>query len=137
MDKPYPKDETFNRCGALTTAGTPCRRATIRGGTRCTLHGGASPQARRVAEEALAIARVPAARVLQMIIEDWMADYCETCGRPQGNPGPVIRAATAVLDRAGLHPSMSLDVARAPDVPEFERWTATSSLTTCVDYSRR
>lgn len=104
-----------NTCGALTSSGTPCRRYTIRGGTRCTLHGGGSPEARRVAEEMLAVARVPAARVLLRLIEDWEADRCETCGRPSGDPGPIIRAATVVLDRAGLHPSMSVQVTRERD----------------------
>lgn len=104
-----------NTCGALTSSGTPCRRYTIRGGTRCTLHGGGSPEARRVAEEMLAVARVPAARVLLRLIEDWEADRCQTCGRPSGDPGPIIRAATVVLDRAGLHPSMSVHVTREPE----------------------
>jgi hypothetical protein len=30
------------RCGARTRAGTPCKRAAVRGGTRCPLHGGRS-----------------------------------------------------------------------------------------------
>lgn len=104
-----------NQCGALTANGTPCKRYTIRGGTRCTLHGGGSPEAKRVAEEMLAVARVPAARVLLQIIEDWEADRCGVCGRPSGDAGPVIRAAMAVLDRAGMHPSMSVQVSREPD----------------------
>lgn len=111
------------KCGALTSGGTPCKRATIRGGTRCTLHGGGSPEARRVAEEMLAIARVPAARVLLQIIEDWTADRCETCGRPHGDPGPVIRAATAVLDRTGLGPNATVTLERAQE-PEGEHWAS-------------
>jgi hypothetical protein len=68
----------------------------------------------------LAVARVPAARVLLRIIEDFEADRCETCGRPLGDAGPVIRAATAVLDRAGLHPSMTVHVSRGIQETGFE-----------------
>jgi hypothetical protein len=35
------------RCGALTRAGAPCQRPTIRGRGRCRLHGGLSPGAPR------------------------------------------------------------------------------------------
>ena len=96
-------------CGAQTGDGTPCRRYTIRGGTRCSIHGGASPQARRVAEEMLAIARLPAARALLQVIEDWNATKCETCGHPTGDAKYVINAAKAVLDRSGLPVSVRLE----------------------------
>lgn len=109
-----------NPCGAMTSGGTPCKRAVIPGGTVCTLHGGGTAQARRVAAEMLAVARVPAARVLLQIIEDWTAEQCPTCGRSRGDPGPVIRAATAVLDRTGLGPNVSVSVERGP---ESAPWT--------------
>lgn len=122
-------NEPSIRCGALTGNGKRCRRFPIRGGTRCTLHGGGSPQARRVAEEMLAIARVPAARALLQVIEDWSADTCDVCGRPHGDPSPVIRAATAVLDRTGFHPSMALEVSRAePRAPSWARWLTNDQL---------
>jgi hypothetical protein len=35
------------RCGAKTRAGTPCQRPTLRGRSRCRLHGGLSPGAPR------------------------------------------------------------------------------------------
>jgi len=38
------------RCGALTRAGTACKRPVIRGRSRCRLHGGLSPGAPRGAE---------------------------------------------------------------------------------------
>lgn len=116
-DETYPMEPTVltNTCGALTSSGTPCRRYTIRGGTRCTLHGGGSPEARRKAEEMLAIARLPAARVLARIIDDYEADKCAACGRPTGDVTPVIRAAFGVLDRTGLHPSMGVQLGRAED----------------------
>jgi hypothetical protein len=39
-----------SRCGASTRAGTPCRRAPIRGRKRCRLHGGFSPSVPRGTE---------------------------------------------------------------------------------------
>jgi hypothetical protein len=41
------------RCLAKNREGQPCQRWSIRGGTRCTNHGGGSPQARRKAAENL------------------------------------------------------------------------------------
>jgi glucans biosynthesis protein len=35
------------KCGAKTSAGSPCRRPPVRGRTRCRLHGGLSPGAPR------------------------------------------------------------------------------------------
>lgn len=97
-------------CGATTGNGTPCRRPTIRGGTRCTLHGLGTPQARRVAEEMLARLRVPAIETLYQIIEAYRASACTACGRSAMDPGPVIRAAISVLDRTGLGPNTTVTV---------------------------
>jgi hypothetical protein len=91
-------------CGATTTAGTPCRRACAPGLTRCNLHGGKSPQAIAAAQRYLAFGRDLAAEFLYNLIEQAMQDRCEVCGRGGGDPSPVIRAATVVLDRAGLPP---------------------------------
>lgn len=43
-------------CGARTRNGGTCRRPPVPGGTRCRLHGGASPQAQAKAQERLAVA---------------------------------------------------------------------------------
>lgn len=40
-------------CGAKGRSGQPCRKPPLLGGVRCRLHGGASPQALRRAEETL------------------------------------------------------------------------------------
>lgn len=59
------RDPTEHRlCGAKTRGGKPCRRPCLLGGVRCRLHGGASPQALRKAEETLAEWR--ARRVAQL-----------------------------------------------------------------------
>lgn len=38
-------------CGAKTRSGAPCRKPPIRGGARCRMHGGASPQAMAAAAQ--------------------------------------------------------------------------------------
>jgi|GEM_PF-1694086 len=55
-------------CGALTRDGDPCRNPPMSGSTRCRMHGGASPQARRKAalriaqDEAISLGRARGAR---------------------------------------------------------------------------
>jgi hypothetical protein len=105
----------YKRCGALTTAGTRCGRRPYPGGTRCNLHGGASPQAKAVAARTLAIARDYAAEVLQSVLADYLAETCPVCGRPSGDPRNVIRAAVAVLDRTGLHKTVAVQI--ESDIP--------------------
>jgi hypothetical protein len=117
-------------CGATNRDGTACKRAPIRGGTRCTLHGGNSPLARMKASEALAAAAWPAAEVLFEIIERWKERVCPTCGLPKGDPTAVIRAAQVVLDRTGFHPSMTLEVAQGSTsrVHEYMAWVPQEQL---------
>ena len=44
MKRPEPEGlRNAPRCGAKTRAGTPCRKAALKGKTRCRLHGGRSP----------------------------------------------------------------------------------------------
>lgn len=51
-DTPEPR-EGPRRCGAKNRQGEPCSKFPLAGGTRCVLHGGGSPQARRKAAENL------------------------------------------------------------------------------------
>jgi hypothetical protein len=44
-------------CTATTTAGHPCRKAAIAGGTVCATHGGTAPQVRNAAAIRVAVAR--------------------------------------------------------------------------------
>jgi hypothetical protein len=59
-----------------------------------------------------------AAEYLYNLIEQAMQDRCEVCGRGGGDPAPVIRAATVVLDRSGLNPSITMKHVREPAVEE-------------------
>lgn len=52
----------MTHCGATTRSGGPCKRAPLVGGSRCRLHGGASPQARRAAQ-----VRVVEAKAARMV----------------------------------------------------------------------
>jgi hypothetical protein len=101
------------------------------GFTRCRLHGGDSPLARQAAQETLAAAALPAAAVLFDILDQWRRTKCPVCGMPTGDPSPVIRAATAVLDRTGLGPSASLSVSSPGQEPRdyaYMRWLTDAEL---------
>lgn len=90
-------DGSIPRCGALTVDGTPCARPPMKGQRRCHRHGGASPQARAVAQRRLAMAADYAIERLADVLED-----------PKASSADVIRAAVAVMDRAGYSPSLLL-----------------------------
>lgn len=103
-------NEVARTCGAMGRSGYPCRRRVAPGFTRCVLHGGATPLARQAASEALARAALPAAEAMFDIIDRYHREVCPTCGLPNGDPGPVIRAAQIVLDRTGFGPAGTLAV---------------------------
>src|SRR5690606_6561634 len=112
---PPPPRPTY--CGARTREGDSCRRAPVRGTNRCSLHGGNAPQVKRRVMETMAAAALPAAEFLLDLIERWRANVCETCGLPKGDPNPVIKAATAVLDRTGFGSSAKLNVHHSLEEP--------------------
>jgi hypothetical protein len=113
-------------CGAKTRAGHPCLNAPLTGGTRCRMHGGATPRARdaarrRVAEqEATAAARVllraaapvdnPLAAILQLAGEAlaWLEALREQAQArldagdlvSVGENGESVRAEVALYERA-------------------------------------
>jgi hypothetical protein len=53
------------------------------------------------------------------IIAQWQRTTCPTCGMPNGDPSPVIRAAQIVLDRTGFGPSAHLSLQQQPPPPEY------------------
>ena len=91
-------------CGAKTSAGTPCRRRPIKGGTRCVLHGGGSPIAREAAERRLLYGvSLALDRLLDALSEHEHDGPCALCGcNPSSRDPNTLRAAIALLDRSGF-----------------------------------
>ena len=87
------------QCAARRQDGNPCGMAPIRGAAVCKMHGGAAPQVRRKAQERLALAAEDAASVLIHMMQD-----------PDLSAADQYRAATAVLDRAGIRSGSELAV---------------------------
>jgi hypothetical protein len=107
------------------------------GATVCRDHGGRSPQSQRAAKDRLAAAADPKIgeliEISDLTFARWRSETCQTCGFPKGDPTPVIRSITAVLDRAGFGPSAKLDV-RHEDAgpswnPTFAQWMPNWQLT--------
>ena len=97
-------------CGAKTSAGTPCRRRPMKGGTKCVLHGGGSPLARQAAERRLLYGvSLALDRLIDAVSEHEHEGPCELCGcSPLARDPVVIRAALGVLDRSGYGPNLTL-----------------------------
>jgi hypothetical protein len=108
------------KCGKRTRDGHTCGNWCIPGTTVCHLHGGRSPQVERAGKEYLAALAYPVLGHLHelevTVYQQWQSETCPTCGYPKGDPMPVIRAITAVLDRAGFGPSAKLDVRATAEV---------------------
>ena len=95
MDGAHLMEEVMKKrqCSATSKrSGTRCRRPPIRGGSVCSMHGGAAPQVRLAAGERLAALVEPAIDALKVAID---------CG----DTNAAIRAAQLVLDRTGFHPT--------------------------------
>ena len=78
--------------------GEQCKRAPIAGGTVCVVHGGSAPAAKLAAQRRLISMIDPAMTALLRAVEE-----CEEWPTK-------VRAAIAVLDRAGFGPTASLRV---------------------------
>ena len=103
-------------CGAKTAAGNPCRRSPIRGGSRCVLHGGASPLARQEAERRLLLGVSLSLDRLLDALEEHDHPPCDHCGCSPGRADPtVLRAAIALLDRSGFGPGIRLQHSNEED----------------------
>ena len=122
------------RCTATTRSGEQCWRQPIRGGHVCTLHGGATPQAQKAARTTLIAMVEPIIETFQEILDNWHSVACTGCGhvdergvkcvgcgKPTGDPMPVIRIGQLVLDRAGFHPTLTVQHEEAPN--EFDHLT--------------
>ncbi len=111
----------MSACGAATRSGGPCKRSAMAGGSRCRLHGGASPQARqraqlRLAErqalavlerEGIAPLTDPLAALQQLAgealeLKRYFADRLAALEqlRYEGRAGEQLRAEVALFERA-------------------------------------
>lgn len=108
---PHERKAPESTCGAKTSSGSPCRKPPMQGATRCRLHGGASPNSLDAARRRLLAAADPAAaRLVDMatntdkvkvkkVDKDGAVHEVEV---PRYDDRVQLRAAEAVLDRAGL-----------------------------------
>jgi hypothetical protein len=87
------------RCKAMSKqTGERCKKLAIPGGTVCVVHGGSAPAAKMAAQRRLIAMIDPAMTALLRAIRE--CDEWPT----------KVRAAIAVLDRAGFGPTQSLRV---------------------------
>lgn len=119
-------NELTRQCRATGRNGLPCRRYVAPGFTRCNLHGGHTPLARQAAAEALARAALPGAEALFDIIDRYHRETCPTCGYPNGDPAPVIKAAFGVLDRTGFGPSATVQLTPTPEAELLGKFSGMS-----------
>lgn len=99
--------------GGLNRWGDPCKREVAEGYTRCAQHGAKSPSAIAKAEQALALARMPAIEHLYDMLEQYAKDTCPTCNYPRRDSEQArveLALCKAVLDRTGLPPRVGIEV---------------------------
>lgn len=95
------------RCTMTKRDGTQCQKWGVRGTipALCTKHGAQLPSVRKAAEERVAIARV-----LMQSETVYAFDVLQQLMRPGVAEGIRLKAATEVLDRAGLKAGMEVNV---------------------------
>jgi len=110
-----PSWNPVRQCTAGTHGGNRCRRNAIPGGTVCVMHGGGVASVQAAAKRRLLAMVEPILDTFDEIVESWRAVRCDKCGRPTGDPAPVIRIGQLVLDRTGFHPSLNVIQTPAPN----------------------
>lgn len=93
------------RCTATKKDGTQCKKWSVRGSNVCIKHGAHLPQVRKAAE-----ARVAEARTRMMGVTPDMFEILLDLTKPGVSEGVRLKAATEIMDRAGLKPGMELNV---------------------------
>lgn len=141
------------QCTATARAGERCRRQPIPGGTVCVNHGGAIPAVQATAKLRLLAMVEPILTVWEEILDAWHrtactgcghvdehGNVCRGCGKPTGDPAPVIRIGQLVLDRAGFHPTLAIQQVAPPnefaDLSEDELISALEAMLTEAKASR-
>jgi hypothetical protein len=103
------------QCTATNREGERCRRQPIPGGSVCVMHGGSIPAVQESAKRRLIAMVEPIMATFESIVETWDSTRCDKCGKPTGDPMPVIRVGQLVLDRAGFHPTLTVEQAAPPN----------------------
>lgn len=99
MQSSVPEDHP-RRCRAHSSrTGIQCKKIAIRGAVVCATHGGSSGQVKRAASERLKALQDPAISELEAIL------------KADGDASVKLRAVLGVLDRTGLGPHSSVEVA--------------------------
>lgn len=93
------------RCTMTKKDGTTCGKWAVRGTLVCMKHGAQLPQVRKAAEE-----RVQAARIQLMGMTGDATAVLEQLMQPGVTEGIRLKAATEILDRAGLKAGMEIAV---------------------------
>lgn len=93
------------KCMATTSSGEPCTRWSIMGATVCIKHGAQLPNVQKAAQE-----RVTTARLQLMGASGDAFEVLEELLRPGVPEGIRLKAATEILDRAGLKAGMEVAV---------------------------
>lgn len=109
------------RCTATNRHGEQCSRAPIVGGYVCSQHGGNAPLARRAARERLLMLVEPALEVLHRATRS--EPPCPHCGRSDSDRDPTaVKAAIAILDRTGHHPTLAAELPPQPTAADYRAW---------------
>lgn len=99
LDDPMHAVTPSKRCKAnARTTGEQCANPPMMGQEVCRMHGGSAPQARKAAALRLLELADPAISALSEVVK----------GAPKESDR--VRAATAILDRAGLGPSSRVEL---------------------------
>lgn len=102
------EDESKRQCTAMNRLGERCGKPPIRGGHVCIIHGGNLPHVKEAARLRLLAGADLAINYLVNMLEP--RESCPTCGRSDLDRDPVVvRACQLVLDRAGFHPSVTVE----------------------------
>ena len=116
------------QCTGTNRAGERCQRQPIPGGAVCVMHGGSIPAVQATAKLRLIAMVEPILATFEEILAAWHRVTCTGCGhvdengvkcvgcgKPTGDPAPVIRIGQLVLDRSGFHPTLTIE-AQPPSV---------------------
>jgi hypothetical protein len=114
--------DTGRQCTATSKGtGDRCKSAPIPGGAVCSRHGGKAPQVQQSARQRLLAMVDPVMGAFEDILNIWSSTRCPTCGNPTGDPMHVIRVGQLVLDRAGFHPTLTVQQS-TPATPAYFQW---------------